>query len=100
MQQIDSRLKLQVHDWYHTLMAIGEDLSDEMDDQDLQDELDIQQKIKPEYDKWVAMSQKGTTYVSETLYKSLDQYGRLLRKIMKKRGLKMKYADDASKALR
>ncbi len=94
-------MSLDVFKWYHSLLAIYREISTEMKPDELTKSRDYKDKISPLIN--AALEKQGVTgklVVSSKLYNELHEFELFLRGIMKKSGLQLKMADDASRALR
>lgn len=98
---VDSSLKLDIHNWFHSLLCIYRELSTEMKEKEISimDQRimvlnnEIQEQLR-------TTSKTGHFMVNPELYMKLHSLELDLRKILKEAGLQNKEIEDAYKALK
>lgn len=97
----EAAIRLDIYNWFHSLLAIFRELSTEMK----ADEINKNKKTIDELREMVHMNmqrieREGVNSVKPEVYDKLHQFEMFLRKVMKESGLQQRILDEAAKALR
>jgi hypothetical protein len=97
----DAAMRLKSSDWFHSLLALRRELSDDMTEK----ELTKSNKYRDDLHPMIALNSRnsalsGTEDIDQELYTKLDEFELFLRKVLRRAGYKTKFSDDPSRALR
>lgn len=91
----EAAMNLNPHSWFHSLLAIRRELSDDMKKEEVNKANDYKNKINGMLPQVMRMAQfTGVTEIPAQLYELLDGFEIFLREVVKKAGYKTKVKDD------
>jgi hypothetical protein len=97
----EAAINLNAYLWFHTLMALYRELSQDAKDTEIQNLINIKKSISPLLSSNIEHQKKmGAVEINSELYDKLHDFEIQLRQILKSSGLLMKMKEDASHALK
>lgn len=94
---MSSAMSLDAFGWFHALLTIRRELSDDMKDGEMEESNSFMNTINLELGKLSKINKSN--YIPQQLYDKLDGFEIFLRKIVKSAGYKTKFKDDPSMAM-